>query len=312
MMEASSRLDDSLLSLAWSLWAELGVSSVVQAHAECYVDPEALLIFTASLADVDPRLRDESLDCALTLAPFLWTSRLKTLLLNADEQQQRAFGSYAATFNGASTTHVTLPLADAERAPPLRRSGKSRSAERPEAPSQLAIRCRAIFGVGARADALAVMLCSPNQGWLAAELALHVGLPKRAMATVLQDFARGGLMRATAVGNRLRYDLVQRKGLELIVGVRPRWKPAWALILPCLIRMRAIVARTQGKETMTALIESQKAIVAFLDDMAALGLHGRAPDYRSWSAVVDWTESIASGLAGARSEWFGADIRSAA
>ncbi|MCC6805781.1 MAG: hypothetical protein IT381_00025 [Deltaproteobacteria bacterium] len=305
MTAVSSQIDDELLSLAWSLWAELGVSSVVRAHGNCCADPEALLIFTAALADADPRLRDESLDCALALSPYLWTSRLKTLLSRTDDEVRHTFGEYAATFNQSSTSHVTLPLADETRALSLIRSGKSRPQAQAHAPSQLLMRCRAIFGVGARADALCTMIFSRQQGWLATDLATHVGLPKRAMAAVLHDFAVGGLVIATSVGNRLRYDFVGRDGLDLVLGAKPNWKPVWAVILPFLLRMRAIVVARDARGPTSSLVDAHKVIRSFLAASSTLGIHADAPDTRSWEDVIQWLVRTVSAIANGESVWFG-------
>lgn len=305
MTAVSSQIEDLLNTLAWSLWAELGVSSVVREHQHCCVDPEALMIFTASLADADPRLRDESLDCALALAPYLWTSRLKTLLSRTDKTVQHAFGEYAATFNRSSTSHVTLPFADEGRALALSRSGKSRPQTYAHTPGQFLIRCRAIFGVGARADVLCAMLFSRQQGWLATDLATLVGLPKRAMASVLHDLAFGGVMVATPVGNRLRYDFVGRNGLELVVGAKPKWKPLWASILPFLVRMRAVIAGRDERGPTSSLVDAHKELGAFFATSSTLGVHAAPPDSRSWDEVVDWFVRTLTDMANGESLWFG-------
>jgi len=305
MTQASNEIDEHLLSLAWSLWAELGVSSVVRDHQDCCVDPEALLIFTAALADADPRLRDESLDCALAIAPYLWTSRLKTLLTKSDEESRRAFGQYAATFNRASTSHVELPFANDRSALDLRRSGKSRPDEHAGSPAQLLLRCRAIFGVGARADATCVIVFAQQQGWLATEMSTHVGLPKRAMATVLRDFAFAGVLTPTQIGNRVRYDLARRQALSQLVGALPRFKPLWSLILPFLLSMRSIINHSETRGPMTSLVDANKQIRAFLKTNSVLGLHRAAPDVRSWDSVERWFVSLLAEVCSGDTEWFG-------
>ena len=60
-MSARATLLEQLLDLAWSHWVALGVAGAVPG-AEAPVDLEALLLLTAELAPVDPRLRDEALD----------------------------------------------------------------------------------------------------------------------------------------------------------------------------------------------------------------------------------------------------------
>ncbi len=45
--------------LAWSLWGELGVPSVVRNHTQVVVDPEPLVLAAPFIAQHDARLRDE-------------------------------------------------------------------------------------------------------------------------------------------------------------------------------------------------------------------------------------------------------------
>src|SRR5262245_61784017 len=73
---SSAAVTQSLIDLAWSLWAELGVSGWTRHHADWNVDVEALIILTAALEDADPRLRDESTDWCIRYARFVSSARL--------------------------------------------------------------------------------------------------------------------------------------------------------------------------------------------------------------------------------------------
>src|SRR5689334_5939663 len=58
MSSGRDLLVEASLDLAWSHWVGLGVRGTARPPRSA-VDPEALLYFTACLADHDPRLRDE-------------------------------------------------------------------------------------------------------------------------------------------------------------------------------------------------------------------------------------------------------------
>jgi hypothetical protein len=285
-MEASKRFDEALLSLAWSLWAELGVSSVARNHRGFAVDPEALLLFTAPLGKLDPRLRDEAMDCTLNLAPYFWIGRLKNLLRDSSKATLEAFSSAAFTFNANTTSAVSLPSTEDGKPWHFRSGGKWRL-ERFDEASQIYLRLRAVFGVGARADALTIILCAPRFGWLASELSEYVGLAKRVMADVLVDFDRAGMMRAAKVGNRLRYDLVRADPLQRLAGALPRWRP-WAVTLPFFLSVRTLLQESSGRREVAILVDAQKIVMVCVERLVRLGFHASVPVFKSWTEQMSW------------------------
>ncbi len=79
-MDSSSPLANALTSLAWSLWAELGVSGWSRHHKHWLVDPEPLVVFTAWLGDTDARLRDEATDWCIQFGSWLSATRLSSIV----------------------------------------------------------------------------------------------------------------------------------------------------------------------------------------------------------------------------------------
>jgi hypothetical protein len=69
--------------LAWSLWGELGVPSVVRNHTQVVVDPEPLVLAAPFIAQHDARLRDEIRRWCAAHADRISTSRLKGLARRA-------------------------------------------------------------------------------------------------------------------------------------------------------------------------------------------------------------------------------------
>lgn len=303
-MEASKRVNEALITLAWSLWTELGVAGVGRHHRPCAVDPEALLLFTASLCERDPRLRDESLDCALALAPYLSMGRLKSMLTSSTDALRKDFAPYAATFNMLSKTYVKFPVEKAATSWKVTPSGKSRI-ETFDLPSQVILRSRAIFGVSVRADILVAMQGSPQSrpGWIASDLAEYIGLPKRGIASTLQDLERGGILRATPLGNRLRYDFIERKRIEGLLNPVPRRIPYWRSILPFFGAISKLVDSAPGRNETALLVDAQKLVELFLAAQARLGRFTPPLSYSSWPEVVAWLVGQIETVAGGRTSW---------
>src|SRR5690242_10378267 len=82
-----ANLNDICLDLAWSHWTALGVRGVLHGLQDG-VDIEALLLFTATLRDADPRLYDEVIDwCVLYGRDCVSISRLRRLYSALPEDQ---------------------------------------------------------------------------------------------------------------------------------------------------------------------------------------------------------------------------------
>ena len=61
--------------LCWGAWSELGVSGWGRTHREWAIDPEPLILLTASLDKHDPRLRDEATDWCIQNWRFVATQQ---------------------------------------------------------------------------------------------------------------------------------------------------------------------------------------------------------------------------------------------
>src|SRR5438105_10743511 len=96
----SASIREHVLDLAWSLWAELGVSSWTRRHQQWAIDPEPLILFTAYVSESDRRLRDEAVDWCIRYGSYVSATRLRNLLKAAPPNQQLAFEMFAATVNG--------------------------------------------------------------------------------------------------------------------------------------------------------------------------------------------------------------------
>ena len=172
-----------------------------------------------------------------------------------------------------------------------------------ERPSQLALRCRTVFGVSARAEILATMLSVPRPSWIASELAGRVGLAKKVIASALHDLELGGVVRSKTVGNRLHYDFPARQHIEALVGPAPARSPPWATILPFVTVMALFVERSVNRRHAVLLEEARRLVVDFGKAQKRLGRAWTAPDFDDWPAMVDWLVDEIEGLASGRAAW---------
>jgi len=96
-MATYSEIRDHVIEMLWSHWHELGVSSAVpRRHADDCIDPEPLIAFTAVHGDLDPRLRDESIDWVLRYGVYVSKARLKNVLADQGLLGDTHFDEYAA------------------------------------------------------------------------------------------------------------------------------------------------------------------------------------------------------------------------
>src|SRR5436309_4578476 len=147
MPKFREQVQEHVLDLVWSLWAELGVSGWRRHHTSHAIDPELLLIFTAWLGDADPRLRDESTDWCIRYGRYVAGARFKNFLSDEPDDVRRSFGTYAATVGAHSQLrwpYATKP----RRYQPTKRS----KIENFRSPSLISLRLRGLFGTTARAE----------------------------------------------------------------------------------------------------------------------------------------------------------------
>ena len=99
---SSATIREHVLDLAWSLWAELGVSSWTRRHEHWVIDPEPLIVFTAHMSDSDRRLRNEAIDWCIGYGRYVSVSRQRNLLKDGPSDVLAAFDTFAAIVNAHS------------------------------------------------------------------------------------------------------------------------------------------------------------------------------------------------------------------
>ena len=268
MQSLSKQLDQLLLDLAWSLWTELGVAGIKRRHQDCLILLEELIILTVALSDIDPRLRDESMDWCSQYYHFVSISRLKALMKNFTSLLNQSFSIYAATLNALS--HAKWPIfIDSS---PLRLTLSHKSCLRPlEAPALLNIRARSIFGVGARADLVTFFLTHTKQDYSSSDVS-EIGYSKRNLAEILDEFVLSGFFDKFILRNQLRYRMVKNDSLIKALGPIPKYAPPWQSLLEILLTIRDCILSSEEKSESTKVIEIRNQLLALEKKLLRLNI----------------------------------------
>ena len=267
MLSLNTVMDQFLLDLAWSLWTELGVAGIKQKHQKFLIPLEELIILTVALAEIDPRLRDESLDWCSQYHHFISISRLKSIMKSFGSFNE-SFSVYSATLNALSGTHWPL----FQDALPLKCTLSHKSYLRNSAsPALLNIRARSVFGTSARADLIVFFLTHPKVDFAASDVA-EIGYSKRNLAEILEEFCLSGLFNKFLCRNQQRYRLAKHDQLIKIVGPIPDYTPSWRTIFEFLLTIRDRLHRTEKSAESTRVVEIRNLLTSLQKNLNNIDL----------------------------------------
>jgi hypothetical protein len=260
-----SELVSSALHVVWGQWTALGVAGTVAApdHA---IDLEALVCFTPSLREQDPRLYDEALDwCVLHSQRLLSLSRLRRLRVAFPDAAREAYDEFAACVNATAAPKTPWPTG--RTGTRIRTSKKSQPPEL-QHPALLQLQLRCMVGVTARAEVLLQFLRpgmtqqSARSTTLTTSDLEDLGYSKPVLIEVLADLTAAGVLERFRRGNRDYYDLARRYALlDLIGHALPATAPNWAVQFRMLANLLAAEASTREK----GRIVQTDAIIKVLD-----------------------------------------------
>jgi hypothetical protein len=284
------KVRQQVLDLCSGAWTELGVSGWGRTHQQWAIDPEPLIVFTAGIADQDPRLRDEAMDWCIRNWRHVSVARLRNILIEQDEEEiHEAWGRFAATVNRAAG--VRWPSA-ATVAPPYRVT--ERSILRPlTEPSLVFLRMRAMFGLGARTEVLRFLLFNQERA-SAAALADATNYAKRNVSEACELLVQADVLQAKLVRNRFYYSLTSSDALEDFVGAVPAIVPDWNALFRVIRAILRLAEAAPGLSRDALVVETHQAAQQVEDDLDLLKIE--APDWVRGSAFLDVWEQWASSL----------------
>jgi hypothetical protein len=276
-------IENSVLEFCWGLWSELGVSGWGRAHEKWAIDVEPLVVFTATIGDRDPRLRDEALDWCIRYSRLVSVVRLRNILREMPDKAFSAWGPFAATVNVRAG--AKWPGAE----DPLSYKITGRSTLRPfTEPSMTYLRIRSIFRRWRTSRDPAVPALQrrirprfrsdargPNQLWKAhRRRSCRVARPSRHPSSAPQQQSE-------------RYKLADRTSLQRFIGAQPTYTPEWTDLLLVVGTLLEISDRWEESSAAVLRVEIRRALRRI---EAALDEHGIAgPDERSGvDAIAEW------------------------
>ena len=295
-MATYSELREHVLDTLWSQWHELGVPATVpRSHSDDFVDPEPLIAFTAIHGDLDPRLRDESIDWVLSYGTYISKARLKNVLQSWGRLEDPRFREYAATVNAHGGAGWV-----AANAKPLAFRPRNRSMlEDLTRPSLISLRIRAIFGVGARAELIRAFLSRPRSAMTAADLSSETSYGKRNVLKELEPLRFAGLLTSFRAANSDRFSLARADPVEALVGPLPtrftRWAQTFAVLDSLLGLARQSTKRSALQNAVDAvrLVEERKDLFAF----AEIHPPPLPSGPQAWPVFMEWTLERARAIA---------------
>jgi hypothetical protein len=179
------------VEVAWAQWAALGsVAPAGGRRPKAIVDPEALVLLSLALRGADPRLDALVFAWARRSSALLSVQRMTSLAEAFPQAAREALGEFAAQAGDRRWKAHAGPAAEecapAHGTPP----GPVRLTARPA----LALRLRAGFGVGAKADLLAFLLGLRGASASVSLMAAATGYSGRAMRTAAEEMAQAGFI----------------------------------------------------------------------------------------------------------------------
>lgn len=279
---------DAALALAWSLWTELGVPGPRRDHERWAVDPERLIVFTASLDAEDPRLGDLAISWVASHG-----SRVSRGRLDAAAEEMGVEGAAAAFLDEvfAALRPGVEPSGARTRRPIVLPADR---------PALLRLRVRALLGMDARAEVLATMLGEPARWWRVSEFD-DAGVTRRHVARSLDELTVAGVVRERSVGRVRQVRLGSVAEWRRLLGDEGLFHPPWRSVFAW---MSLAVACGELAELGPASrrVAAARLSVEVVSVAAELGLElpwGRRKVDEE--ALVSWVGDVAAALS--RGRW---------
>ena len=256
---------DRLLDLLWRQWTALGVSGHGGTWEGAAIDPEALLLFSCSVARHDARLFDAMLDWMRINGQYINVQRVKRMFVQEGFAGEAVFQAVAAVTktpayatkwgrstqsvaSGASKLEPLFYLKDGKPMPVLREKDplfaaagllrdrfESRDVAQPFKPqpsANLILRLRGLLGINARCEILAFLLLNSRGSPRA--VARDCYYFPATVSKALVEMSASGYLISRMEGRHRYYQLVPDTWRELLVGnVRPPWV-TWARLFRAL------------------------------------------------------------------------------
>lgn len=272
-----NELEQGLLDFVWRQWRQMGVAGSLRGQDGWLIDPEPMLAFTTEIARHDARLFDEVLDWLRYNGRWMNTQRLTTIIHADNVGCRPALGAMASwlaeldkstKWRGLTRKMASETCEPAEALFHSQRNGSRAAFEQRDghferygllrspidtrgltqavdmaAPTNAVFKCRAIFGIGIRADVVLYLLST--DGGHARGIASLLGYNHMRVRELLVGLADAGVVTMRQTGRTKHYYIDKEKWASVLLGRTevPRrvdwralareltviWREAWSL-----------------------------------------------------------------------------------
>lgn len=193
--EIGSIARTAAVDATWRQWAALG-APISGKPAAMVVDPEALLLLSCTLREDERRLDDVLAWWARAGAVLLSVQRVRTLGARFPTSSQTGLAAFArAAVDEGDARWKSLAVGESDDA--LISRGKRGGEPNWAASPSLMLRLRAAFGVGVKADVLAVLIAMGGVNATVRELVWATGYTKAAIRRAVQEMLSARVVRGT-------------------------------------------------------------------------------------------------------------------
>lgn len=223
-------LQSYLASFLWSQWAQIGVLATTDRNDRWAADPEALLLLTFEVGREEPRLFDEVLDWLAVNERLISIQRLRNLARDEEDhalieavvgwlggRRRRARLEARAKAGGSTDLEPffrSSQLSIADPDPAFLAQGFVKAKSEPSGKSQapqillpinFAFRLRLLLGIGARAEAMRVLLTIDAPRANTQAIAASTAYTKRNVQEAVSSLNAADALDAFQVGNEQRF-----------------------------------------------------------------------------------------------------------
>jgi hypothetical protein len=215
--ETGSAAREAAADAVWRQWSLLGAPVAGASPApRSVIDPEALLLLSASIRSSERRLDDVLGWWAAAGSPLLSVQRTTTMLRHFPPSTRAGVASFAAAAVEAGDGRWNT-LARAAGAETLASRGKRGGEPRLTSCPALMLRLRAGFGVGVKADLLAILLSMGGTDATVRSLSTASGYTPASVRRAAQEMEAAGFVRRVK-GRPAGYFVEPRRWSDLLAA----------------------------------------------------------------------------------------------
>lgn len=220
LTSVGERIRSVAVDIAWQMWSALGVSSWESRTPRSVIELEPLIALTAVGAWDDRRLVSQAVDWCVANADLVSLHQMRRVV----EDNAWPFEGPIAEFGATAGHFMRKPWPGVRSEQPFLRDLPLKS-KPPDLrdPALIALRLRAVFGVGARSEILRFLLFHPWPN-TAAQIAREIPYGERQITKDLRLLTLADITRSSMHGSSAEYVLSDASALESITG-KPSAQP---------------------------------------------------------------------------------------